>query len=142
MFTTKNYFTQGYKKQVTRIFPGLSYELINHHLPKSTATHKGHMVRQHQGHQSTQNQQKAILNARAQVGDMHPPEQVCNVEDKEIFCYAVLADSNEGTVYSDLTGKFPVQSFKGNQYIFVCYVYATNENVLVAFETLYWKISS
>ena len=72
------------------------------------------MVCQHQGHQSTQNQEKAIINARAQVNNMNPPEQICTVEDKEMFYFAVLAGSNEETVYSDLTGKFPVHSFKGN----------------------------
>ena len=85
MLTTKNYFTQGYKNKQLETFPGLTYELINHHLPESTATHKGHMVRQRQGHQSTRNQQKAILDARAQVDNMHPPEHICNVEDEEIF---------------------------------------------------------
>ena len=38
----------------------------------------------------------------------------------------MLADKNEGTVYSDLTGKFPVQSFEGHLYLFVCYVYSAN----------------
>ena len=65
MFTTKNYFTQGYKNKQLETFPGLTYELINHHLPKSTAAHKGNMVRRRQGHQPTRNQQKVILDARA-----------------------------------------------------------------------------
>ena len=44
----------------------------------------------------------------------------------EIYCCAALADTADGTVYSDLTGKFPVRSFKGNQYIFLAYIYDAN----------------
>ena len=43
-----------------------------------------------------------------------------------MFCYATLADANENTLYTDLTGKFPVRSYKGNQYLFIAYVYSEN----------------
>ena len=85
MLATKNYFTQGYKNKQLETFPGLTYELINHHLPELTVTHKGHMIRRRQGHQSTRNQQKAILDARAQVNDMNSPEQICTAEEEEFF---------------------------------------------------------
>ena len=81
----KTTLLKAIKNKQLETFPGLTYELINHHLPESTATHKGHMVRRRQGHQSTRNQQKAIIDSRAQVDDMHPPEQICNVEDEEFF---------------------------------------------------------
>ena len=42
----------------------------------------------------------------------------------------MLADCNEGTVYSNLTGKFPVQSFEGHLYLFVCYVYSKNAIIM------------
>ncbi|KAL7531839.1 hypothetical protein ACHAWF_003931 [Thalassiosira exigua] len=35
----------------------------------------------------------------------------------------VLADRFDDRMYSDLTGCFPVRSYVGNQYIFVCYMY-------------------
>jgi hypothetical protein len=38
--------------------------------------------------------------------------------------YAVVVD--QGHLYTDLTGKFPVRSSKGNSYVMVCYVYACN----------------
>jgi hypothetical protein len=38
--------------------------------------------------------------------------------------YAVVVD--QGQLYTDLTGKFPVRSSKGNSYIMVCYVYDYN----------------
>jgi hypothetical protein len=61
---------------------------------------------------------------------MHPVQEACAGIDDEIFCYAMLADKNEGTVYSDLTGKFPVQSFDGHLYLFVCYVYSANAIIM------------
>jgi hypothetical protein len=38
--------------------------------------------------------------------------------------YAVVV--NQGQLYTDLTGKFPVRSSKGNSYVMVCYVYNCN----------------
>ena len=51
-------------------------------------------------------------------------------EDKnapcEIFCFAAIADDIKGTVYTDLPGRFPARLYKGNQYIFLTYVYDAN----------------
>ena len=58
-------------------FPGLSYKLINKHLPLSTATMKGHMIQKRQGLQSTNNNREAVRNARKDVQDMSPTEHVC-----------------------------------------------------------------
>ena len=68
----KTTLLKAIKNNQLKTFPGLTYELINKHLPESTATYKGHMVRRRQGSQSTRNQRQAILDARAQVNDMHP----------------------------------------------------------------------
>jgi hypothetical protein len=43
---------------------------------------------------------------------------------KNHLVYAVLVD--QGQLYTDLTGKFPVRSSKGNSYVMVCYVYECN----------------
>ena len=55
---------------------------------------------------------------------MMPQQEVCNVQD--MFCFAALANANTGTMYKDLTGAFPVRSFKNMQYVFVAYVYDLN----------------
>ena len=57
---------------------------------------------------------------------MHPPEEACSAQNDEMFCFAVVNESKAGTIYSDLTGRFPVQSFTGMQYIFVAYIYTKN----------------
>ena len=44
----------------------------------------------------------------------------------EVFCFGALADANERTLYTDLTCKFPIRSYNGNQYIFLAYVYDLN----------------
>jgi hypothetical protein len=38
--------------------------------------------------------------------------------------YAIVVD--QGQLYTDLTGKFPVRSSKGNYYVMVCYIYDCN----------------
>jgi hypothetical protein len=43
---------------------------------------------------------------------------------KTHFVYAVVVD--QGQLYTDLTGKFPVRSSKGNSYVMVCYIYDCN----------------
>jgi hypothetical protein len=43
---------------------------------------------------------------------------------KTHLVYAVVVD--QGQLYTDLTGKFPVRSSKGNSYVMVCYIYDCN----------------
>ena len=111
-------------------FPGLTYELIAKYLPESAATDKGHMVRTRSGTRSTRHNHQEVVDARLQVEDMNPQEQACTALDDAMFCFAILADENENTIYSDLTGRFPVQSYSGNNYIFVAYVYSINAILL------------
>ena len=115
---------QAIDNQPFKTFPGLTYELISKHLPPSTATDKGHMKRRKQNIRSTRSNQQAIKNAKFEVSDMNPPQQMCAALD--MFCFAALADTIKGTMYTDLTGKFPVRSYKNNQYVFVAYFYSLN----------------
>jgi hypothetical protein len=72
----------------------------------------------------TRSLQPAILEARRQVDELPPVEEICGAHD--IFCFAALADLTTGTMYTDLPGAFPVRSFRSMQYIFVAYVYDLN----------------
>ena len=61
------------------------------------------------------------------------PNAVCataippnNVPDSNIFCYAALADKQQGTLYTDATGALPARSIYANQYYSVAYDYDTN----------------
>ena len=63
------------------------------------------------------------MDARLQVDDMNPPQQICNANEIEFFVYAALVDNIHGVVYIHLTGHFPVESYWGTQYIFIAYIY-------------------
>ena len=110
--------------------PGLTHDLINRHLPPSTATEKGHMIRTCQGLRSTRADREGILDARQLVDNMNPTEHICTAVDDGMFCFAALADQNEHTIYSDLVGRFPVKLYSGMNYIFIAYIYTINAIII------------
>ena len=64
--------------------------------------------------------------AKKYLADMNRPERICATLESNVFCYAALADTVTGTIYTDLPGQFPVQSIRNMQYIFICYAYKAN----------------
>jgi hypothetical protein len=60
---------------------------------------------------------------------MFPQQEICAMQD--VFCFAALANTITGTKYTDITGAFPVCSFKSMQYIFVANVYDLNAIMFV-----------
>ena len=104
--------------------PGLTTTLITKHLGHTPATDKGHLHRVRQHVASTHNNQQEIVAARKLVDKLQPEQEICTAYN--IYCYAVLAGENPGTMYTDLTGTFPVRSFRNNAYIFVAYIYDIN----------------
>jgi hypothetical protein len=112
------------KSTELKTIPGLTTNLIHAHLPKSTATDKGHMRPHRANTASTCNNHPAIVQACAEVDNMFPIHKTCAVHD--IFCFAALADAKAGTMYTDITGAFPVRFFKNMQYIIVAYIYDLN----------------
>jgi len=110
--------------------PCLTPTLIKNHLPRSTATDKGHMRRHISNTASTRHNHNNIVAARAEVDHMFPQHEMCTMQD--VFCFATLANTITGTMYTDITGAFPVRSFKSMQYIFVAYVYDLNAIIVRA----------
>ncbi len=49
-----------------------------------------------------------------------------------MFCFAVLADTIMGTMFTNITGAFRVHSFKSMQYVFVAYIYDLNAIIVRA----------
>jgi hypothetical protein len=113
--------------------PGLTPAFINNNLPPSTATDKGHVHRHRSNTASTRNIQKNKVAARAEVDQMMPQQDACSMQD--MFCFAALANANTVTMYTELTGSFPVRSFKNMQYIFMAYVYDLNAIIVRAMLT-------
>jgi hypothetical protein len=94
-------------------WPGLTEDIINKHLKLTPATAMGHMNQRRQNIRST---------SKATTEKQQPPD--IDLGTKTHLVYAVVVD--QGQLYTDLTGKFPVRSRKGNYYVMVCYIYDCN----------------
>jgi hypothetical protein len=94
-------------------WPGLTEDAINKHLKLTPATAMGHMNQRRQNIRST---------SKTPIAEQPTPDT--DLGTKTHLLYAVLVD--QGQPYTDLTGKFPVRSSKGNSYVMVCYVYDCN----------------
>jgi hypothetical protein len=114
---TKSALLQAVKNVHLVTWPGLTEEAINKHLKLTPATAMGHMNQRRHNIRSTS---KTPITAA--IEDV--PETNTNLGAKTHLVYAVLVD--QGQLYTDLTGKFPVRSRKGNSYVMVCYVYDCN----------------
>jgi hypothetical protein len=94
-------------------WPGLTEDAINKHLKLTPATDMGHM---------SQRRQNIRSKSKAPAEKQQPPDT--DLGTKIHLVYAVVVD--QGQLYTDLTGKFPVRSSKGNSYIMLCYIYDCN----------------
>jgi hypothetical protein len=110
--------------------PGLTPTLIKNHLPLSTATNKGHMRQHRSNTASTQNNQNNIEAKHAKIDHMFPQQEICAMQD--VFCFAALANTITGSMYTDITSALPVRLFKSMQFIFVAYVYDLSTNIVCA----------
>jgi hypothetical protein len=110
---TKSALLQAVKNGHLVTWPGLTEEAIHRHLKLTPATAMGHMNQRRQNIRST---------SKTPIEDV--PTTNTNLGTKTHLVYAVLVD--QGQLYTDLTGKFPVRSSKGNSYVMVCYVYDCN----------------
>ena len=88
------------------------------------------MIQRRQGINSTREYKQAIRDARQDINNMSPTEHVCSATEDEMFWYDVIGDTHKDTIYSDLTGRYPVQSYEGMNHIFVAYVYKLNAILL------------
>jgi hypothetical protein len=107
---TKSALLQAVKDGHLITWPGLTEDAIHKHLKLTPATAMGHMNQRCQNIRSTS---KTPI-ADAQTADT-------DLGTKTHLVYVVLVD--QGQLYTDLTGKFPVRSSKGNSYVMVCYAY-------------------
>jgi hypothetical protein len=93
---------------------GLTEHAVEKHLSKSTSTTKGHLNQQRQNSRT-----KKIKNAKVIVTEPDLDHGI-----KTQFVYAATIDA--GQIYTDQTGRFPVVSSKGNNYIMIVYDYDSN----------------
>jgi hypothetical protein len=110
---TKAAMLQAVKDGHLITWPGLTEAAINKHLKLTPATAMGHMNQQRQNIWST---------SKAPAAKQQSPDT--DLGTKTHLVYAVVVD--QGQLYTDLTGKFPVRSSKGYSYVMVCYIYDFN----------------
>jgi hypothetical protein len=95
-------------------WPRLNEHTVDKHLSKSTSTAKGHLNQQRQNARKTKIKDAQVLD----------PEHDMDHGIKTQFIYAATID--EGQIYTDQTGRFPVVSSRGNKYIMILYDYDSN----------------
>jgi hypothetical protein len=110
---TKSAMLQAVKDGHLITWPGLTEDAINKNLKLTPATAMGHM---------NQWRQNILSTSKAPI-EKHPTPDA-DLGTKTHLVYAVVVD--QGQLYTDLTGKFPVRSSKGNSYVMVCYIYDCN----------------
>jgi hypothetical protein len=49
---------------------------------------------------------------------------------QDMFWFATLTNATLGMMYTNITGAFPIWSFKNIRYIFVAYIYGLNEIIM------------
>ena len=133
-----------------KTWPGLTKELLNKYLPPSIPTTQGHMHQERQHLQSTQapkNSNPRLDKIKAHLqrlrdkqkpgqsiedvlkdeidADSFPSSPQPNEKTNDVI-YAVIKKEELSTAYTDLTGRFPLRSSRGNQYILVGYHYDGN----------------
>jgi hypothetical protein len=111
---TKSALLQTVKNGHLITWPGLTEQAINTNLKLTPATTMGHM---NQRRQNIRSPSKTPITSDIEAVTVTP----AGLGTKTHLVYAVLV--NQGQLYTDLTGKFPVRSSKGNWYVMVCYVF-------------------
>jgi hypothetical protein len=98
----------------------MTLDNLNKHYKRTIATAKGHMAQTRRNTRSTQPKPTPDEeNDNTTTEDFAPtyilPQQTNGV-------YAILTEL-DGNVYTDLTGRFPTTSSKGNKYVLILYEY-------------------
>jgi hypothetical protein len=110
---TKSALLQTVNNRHLITWPGLTEDAIHKYLKLTPVTAMGHMNQRRHDIRST---------SKAPIADVKQTDTDLGTQTHLV--YAVLVD--QGQLHTDLTGKFPVRSGKGNSYVMICYVYDCN----------------
>ena len=113
-------------------FPRLTAQLVSNHPPHTIPTAKGHLDQHRQGIDSTTDD--AINTSTTHAPVSSPNDH----ESHTVYVKTILASD---TNHSDLTGRFPVVSLTGNQYLFISTMdgYIHSESMTSRHHTEYLK---
>jgi hypothetical protein len=126
---TKSVMLQAVKDGHLITWPGLMEDTINKHLKLTPATAMGHM---------NQRRQKIRSTSKEPVEKKPTPDT--DLGTKTHLVYAVVVD--QGQLYTDLTGMFPVRSSRENSYVMVCYVYDCKYVKVMSIKSSLSRVSS
>jgi len=102
-------------------WPSLTHQNAQKHLKKSIATAKGHLDQQRKNIRSTKKQTPQEDDTTI---TFHPDD--AGLRTHYVHAATMEYSSTTGKIYTDLTGRFPVQSRRGNKYLFVLHDYDSN----------------
>ncbi len=104
--TMQNAIDKGFLR-----FPGLNSDAFQKYAPYAIQTAQGHLDQTRSGIQSTKSSENEI--------ECEPPQD--KVENAQIVVKVFPVYTPSNRVHTDLTGRLPVVSKKGNQYVMVMY---------------------
>ena len=109
-------------KGILLLWPLLTRANISKYLTETQATHMGHMQRIRQNLRSTRKEVTLYLQNLETEGIDIEQEKKCG----EVYLMVLDIRRINGTIYTDLTGKFPVTSARGNKLLYIAYSYDAN----------------
>ncbi|GFH54654.1 hypothetical protein CTEN210_11130 [Chaetoceros tenuissimus] len=101
-------------------FPGIDSVSFTKHLPPSVPTAKGHLKQERQGLRST----KPVKIKLESDTECYFPAPIKEKTYERYACLSTIDKSQ--TAYGDLTGRYPIQSSRGNEYVLIVYDYDSN----------------
>ena len=108
-------------------FPHLTSAMVRKYLPESTATAKGHMKRIRRNTRSTTKNPTP-----EEIIELDFRPKIDENAETELLIGATIGEQNDGVIYSDQTGNFPVQSYHSKRLMMVIYEYRSNAIIVKA----------
>jgi hypothetical protein len=108
-FPPKDTWIKAIKNGHYKTWPGLTVEAVNKYFPESIETQKGHLKKQRQNVRST----------KQRLDEIPEEEELTRVITKQNIMVKVVNATE--TIYTDQTGRLPVQSSKGNTSLMVMF---------------------
>jgi hypothetical protein len=106
-------------------WPMFTCENIKKHLPKSEATALGHLDQQRKNTQSTK--RTPTTRSTTTTADT---TGIAHAGTHETYTSLLDINSPTGQIHTDQTGRFPIQSSRGNKYVMILHDY--NSNAILA----------
>ena len=109
-------------KSIPPLWPLLTRANISKYVTETQETHMGHMQRIRQNLRSTRKEVALYLQNLETEGISIKQENKCG----EVYLVVLDIRIMNSTIYTDLTGAFPVTSERGNKLLYIAYSYDAN----------------